>query len=223
MTTYTWDAQNQLIRIDFPGGGVATYRYDAFGRRIEKNVNGTVTRFVYDRLNIIAEFDGSDNLIARYTHGPFVDQPLVMDRGGQNFYFHADHLGSIAAVTDSVGIVVNEYAYDGYGNFSQRSEGVENPYGFTGRYFDVESGLYYYRARYYDPATGRFLSEDPLNFGGADTNFYRYVRNNPTNLKDPLGLGPLTERQATARVAAAATPGLISLGNALVKPRRSNF
>ena len=189
VTTYQWDAQNQLIRIDFPDGATATYKYDGLGRRIEKNVNGTITRYVYDGENILLEYDGSNTFKARYSHGERIDQPLAVQRAGLGFfYYHADHQGSIRNLTDSSGAIVNAYDYDAYGRMMTTSVSVPNPFTYTGRERDAESGLYYYRARYYNPQTGRFLSEDPISFAAGDTNLYRYVFNNPVNLIDPTGL-----------------------------------
>ena len=112
----------------------------------------------------------------------------MMERGAQTYYYHADHLGSIREITNGAGVTVNSYSYDAYGNFESRSETVANPYAFTGREYDAESGLFYYRARYYDANTGRFISEDPIGFGGGDANLYRYVFNNPVMYRDPSGL-----------------------------------
>ncbi len=188
VTTYTWDSLDRLIQITFPDTTTATYAYDAFGRRIEKNVNGTVTRYLYDGWDILAEFDGTGTLLAKYSHGPYVDHPLVMERAGQTYYFHAGQDGSISHVTDASGAVVNEYIYDAFGNRISVTETVSNPYGFTAREYDSESGLYFYRARYYDPKAGRFISSDPIGFAGGDSNLYAYVFNDPANLVDPSGL-----------------------------------
>ena len=117
----------------------------------------------------------------------------MMERGGNTYFYHADHLGSIRAVTNAAGLAVNSYSYDAYGNFESRSETVTNPYAFTGREYDAESGLFYYRARYYDANTGRFTQEDPIGFGGGDRNLYRYVFNNPINSIDPTGLHHLAK------------------------------
>ena len=101
ITTYGYNALDQLTRIDFPDLSFAEYAYDAFGRRIEKNVGGVVTRYVYGGEDILLEFDGTNTLLARYGHGDGnrIDQPLVMARGGQSYYYHADHQGSIRKVT----------------------------------------------------------------------------------------------------------------------------
>jgi RHS repeat-associated protein len=197
VTSYTYDAQDQLIRIDFPDTTFATYAYDALGRRIAKDVDDgaggrEVTAYVYDgprdNSNILMEFDGTGAFLARYAHGDRVDQPLAMSRGGQDYYVHTDHQGSVIRVTDSVGAVVNSYEYDAYGRRLTAVAGVEIAYGYTGREYDAESGLMFYRARTYDPATGRFLQTDPLGFTAGDANLYRYVGNKPVNFRDPSGL-----------------------------------
>ena len=193
LTTYTYDAQDQLVRIDLPGGGIAEYAYDALGRRIQKTVDGVVTKYLYDGSDIVLEFDGNDNLAARYSHGLGTDQPLALTRGGQDYYYQANHQGSAVLLSDAAGLVVNAYDYDAFGNFDARVETVANPYGFTGREYDPESGLYYYRARYYDPKAGRFIQEDPLGFAAGDANFYAYVFNDPVNLTDPSGLVAFTD------------------------------
>lgn len=100
-----------------------------------------------------------------------------------------DNQGTVRDVVDSDGVVVNHITYDSFGKVTSESNAaVEFRFGYTGRELDAETGLYYYRARYYNPATGRFLSEDPISFGGGDANLYRYVGNSPTNYTDPTGL-----------------------------------
>ncbi len=187
VTAYGYDIGNKLIQIDFPDFTTATYRYDGLGRRIEKDVDGVITRYVYDGENILLEYDGTNTLLARYSHGQRRDKPFSVERGGQSFFYQADHQGSVTQITDAAGFVVNSYEYDSYGRIEASIEGIANPFTYTGREEDPESGLYYYRARYYDPENGRFLSGDPLGFGGGDLNLYRYVLNNPLNLVDPDG------------------------------------
>ncbi len=187
-TDYIYDAENRLIRINLPGGNVAQYRYDGLGRRIEKDVDGSITRYVYDNEDILLEFDGNNSQIARYTHGFGFDEPLIMKRGGVSLYYLADGLGSITDLTDSTGAIAQSYVYDSFGNIDQQVGPLENPYTYTGRELDAESGLYYYRARYYEAIVGRFINEDPIEFTGSDNNFYRYVQNNPVSFVDPFGL-----------------------------------
>jgi len=212
-TTYTYDSENELTRIDFPGGGFVEYVYDGLGRRIEKNVGGTITRYVYDLEDILFEYDGSNNITARYAQGPGIDDLIAMDRGGESYFYHTDGLGSITGITDSSKQPVASYGYDAFGNIISQTGTLTNPYTFTGREYDPESGLYYYRARYYDPGIGRFLQPDPLDMAMVIlirqylpssriamlfyqyslrnpltmSNVYPYVGNNPINWVDPKG------------------------------------
>ncbi len=187
-TTYQYDYENRLIKTTKPDGDVVEYKYDPFGRRIEKNVNGTITRFVYDREDILFELDSSGNVLTEYLHGPGIDEPIAMIKGGQTYYYHADGLGSIIAITNFAGQVVQRYEYNSFGEITyQQDPNFIQPYTYTGREYDTKTGLYYYRARYYDAKVGRFITQDPIGFSGG-INFYSYVGNNPVNRKDPLGL-----------------------------------
>jgi len=186
-TTYQYNAKNRLIGINKPDGEVITYRYDPLGRRIEKNINGTITRYFYDGQNILYELDGSNTILARYTHGPGIDEPLIMERDAANYYYHADGLGSITHITNASGNIVQSYVYSAFGEIVDQEGNLLNPYTYTGREYDPESGLYYYRARFYDPEVGRFISKDPIGFWGGDLNLYAYVGNNPVNWVDPSG------------------------------------
>jgi RHS repeat-associated protein len=123
------------------------------------------------------EYNGNNELTARYTHGPGIDDLIAMDRGGQSYFYHTDGLGSI-------------YTYDAFGNITSQTGNLTNSYTFTAREYDPESGLYYYRARYYDPTTGRFLSADPVPgylIIPLSLNLYPYTWNNPINYRDPDG------------------------------------
>lgn len=189
-TQYTYNAANQLTRIDFPDGTVATYRYDGLGRRFEKNVGGQITRYVYDGQDILFEYN-VNTLQARYTHGAGVDEILSVQRGGATSFFETDALGSTVRVVNG-GQVRAAYSYDSFGRVVSRTGVAQAPHLFQGREYDEESGLYYFRARYYDPALGRFMSEDPIGFAGG-LNFYRFALNNPVNFTDPFGLRPCTD------------------------------
>ena len=150
-------------------------------------MNATTTQYLYDGEDILKEYDGSGNLLATFVHGPGIDEPIAMTRGGQTSYYHADGLGSFIGLTNSSEAVVQTYEYDSFGNITNQTGTIQNTYTYTAREFDTESGLYYYRARYYDPQIGRFISSDPIGFLGGDINLYRYVKNNPVNLIDPSG------------------------------------
>ncbi len=194
LTTYEYDAENKLVRVVSPNNTV-TYRYDGIGRRVEKEITAaatTVTRYVYDYEDILLELNGANAIVARYTHGPGIDEPLIMEKNSQSFYYHADGLGSITELTSQSGTVVQRYTYSAFGKIeSQLDANFVQPYTYTSRELDAEIGLYHYRARYYEPEIGRFTSEDPKGFGGG-INFYGYVEGNPVNRVDPLGLDWLT-------------------------------
>ncbi|VAX36346.1 hypothetical protein MNBD_UNCLBAC01-1000, partial [hydrothermal vent metagenome] len=165
----------------------ATYQYDAHNRRSAKTVNGNTTYFIYDGDEVIAEYNGSNALQAEYVMGDNIDEILTMERAGQTYYYHTDGLGSITQITNSAGSIIEQYTYDSYGQPSVTSSAIGNPYMFTGRRFDEESGIYYYRNRQYDPAIGRFLQRDPLGYVDG-MNLFSMVGNNPVNKIDPYGL-----------------------------------
>ena len=185
-TTYTYDGENQLSQLIGPNGATTTYRYDGLGRRIEKNVAGTITRYVYDGLDILFEYNDT-TLAARFTHGPGTDDALSVQRNGVAQFFETDALGSVVRTLTSTGGVSSTYVYDSFGRVVNQTGASQSPYRFQGREFDQESGLYYFRARYYDPGSGRFICEDPAEFLGGD-NFYEFTLSNPVNRVDPLGL-----------------------------------
>jgi len=135
--------------------------------------------------------------VARYAQGLNIDEPLAMLRSSATSYYEADGLGSITSLSDSSGSIANTYTYNSFGNSIDSSGSVINPFRFTGREYDSETGLYFYRARYYDPSTGRFLSEDPIRFVSQSVNFYTYVANDPVDSWDPFGLRKLTNCEKT--------------------------
>jgi RHS repeat-associated protein len=182
---YEWNAENQLKRVTKDGAEVARFAYDPLGRRVEKVAGGITYSYLYDGQDILKE-TRSGGTVYTYVHGPGIDEPLArIDQTAAVAYYHADGLGSIVKMTDGNGNVIAERQYDAWGNLEV---GADQPgYAFTGREWDPETGLYYYRARYYDPKIGRFISEDPIGFA-ADVNFYGYVGANPTGWRDPLGL-----------------------------------
>ncbi len=202
--TYTFDSQNRLIAFALtPGASSITqpvsagYRYDYSGNRIERSVTNTtgttVTRFVYEAQDIIAEYDGANTLIRSYQQGPGIDRPIASKESTPQQTYVVDFLGSIVRLTDSTGTTFASNTYDSFG---QQLSGAADRYSYTGREFDSESGLYYYRARHYNSGIGSFTSEDPINAQAIRSSIqflqpaYAYVHNNPLNLSDPYGLAP---------------------------------
>jgi RHS repeat-associated protein len=195
-TTYSWDYENRLKQITLPGtGGTVTFKYDPFGRRVQKAFTQggttTTTNYLYDGENVLEELDSSGNVLARYTDEPRWDGPLSMLRAGTTSYYEQDGLNSVTSLTNSSAALANTYTYDSFGKLTASTGTLTNPFQYTAREFDSETGIYGYRARYYDENTGRFVSEDPKQFAGGSTNFYPYVRNNPPNFRDPQGQIPI--------------------------------
>jgi RHS repeat-associated protein len=192
-TTYAWDVRNRLSSINGFNTDCsalsASFKYDALGRRIEKTVNGATKQYLYDGLDIVQEIEGSA-VTANYIRTLNIDEPLARIKAdGSVRYYQQDALGSVIALTDDAGAVRTQYSYDPFGGTTLSGEASDNPFQYTGREND-NTGLYYYRARYYSPELQRFISEDPIGFSGG-INFYSYVGNNPINFTDPSGLSPI--------------------------------
>jgi RHS repeat-associated protein len=186
-TTYAWDFENRMTSVVLPGsGGTISFKYDPFGRRIYKSSSSGTSIYAYDSDNLIEETNSSGAAVARYTQTENIDEPLAMLRGGATSYYHLDGLGSVTSLSNTAGTLAQTYTFDSFGNQTASSGSLTNPFRYTGREFDTETGLCFYRARCFDPATGRFLSEDPIGFRGG-LNLYRYVKNQPTRYVDPTG------------------------------------
>ena len=193
--TYQYNYNNRLISVD--NGTTATYKYDALNRRIQKVVVEpveTTTNYYYCGDQAIEERDAANAVQATYLFGISVDDVLQMQRGSNTYYYHKNHLGSVVALTDGSGNLVERYEYDPYGQpsfldangntLSQSSVG--NAILFTGRDYDAETGLYYYRARTMHPGLGRFMQHDPMMYVDG-LNMYSYVGNMPIVMIDPMG------------------------------------
>jgi RHS repeat-associated protein len=193
LTTYQCDYRNRLVSVsDADGGGVVTqtvaFAYDARNRRLSKSVNGQVQRFLYNQDDLWADGDSGGHITARYLYGEKIDECLARQSssGGQAWYL-VDNVGSIRALLSRQGMLLGPFQLGAFGNVENGQSNLAGRLHFTGREYDPETGLYYYRARYYSPALGRFLSQDPLGFESNDTNPYRYVLNSPLIATDPTG------------------------------------
>jgi RHS repeat-associated protein len=169
------------------------------GRRIEKitNQSGTnqltnqptskLTHYIYNGWQVIAETDEQGNIIRKYIIDPIqIDKPLMLEASGKKYYYIQDGMNNITGLTDEGGNLVEEYFYTPYRKLLSKPFKI-NPYYFSSRRLDPESGLYYFRHRYYDANLGRFLQAEPKpNVFLA--NLYTYARNNPVNLRDATGL-----------------------------------
>jgi RHS repeat-associated protein len=175
--SFTWNARDQLTAI-----GSTTYQYDAAGRRSR---NGSGVSFVYDGLNPVQEIASGTPRANLVTGG--LDEFFARTDSGGTLSFVTDALGSTLGLGDSSGTVQTQYTYDPFGKTTASGSSSTNTFQFTGRENDG-TGLQYMRARYYHPGLQRFISEDPLGFGGGDINVYVYAGNDPIDFSDPFGL-----------------------------------
>jgi RHS repeat-associated protein len=190
-TSFAYDALNRLAEMQTPTDAYY-YLYNGLGQRVSRAVNGTPTWYVIDPNGhlpqVLAETDEAGNPAAFYVYDR-TGLVAMISAEGNTYFYHYDGLGSTVAITDGSGQVVNSYAYTPYGRVVRHQESVANPFTYVGRYGVAEegNGLYFMRARYYDAEMGRFTTKDPmLPWGWMSP--YVYVRSNPINKLDPLGL-----------------------------------
>ena len=192
VTSLTYDTLDRMTQA--VAATTESYAYDQAGKRIRKVSGATTTNFHYMGPDIYAEYGTTftaQNAIT--THGPGNDDPILRQTGtGPTAiakFYHQDGLGSVVAVSTATGTTDGTQRFDAWGNKTTVTGAAVATYGYTGREPDA-SGLTFYRARYYDPASRRFTQRDPIGFGGGDVNLYAYVGNNPVNFTDPSGLLP---------------------------------
>jgi RHS repeat-associated protein len=181
-TRYLYNGAQQLTSIQFPDGTTTSYTYDALGRRSTVSAGGTTTAYVYDGVNARLEYV-SAGLAASYLGAGKVDRPLEMTRGTNSYYYLQNFQGSVTGLTDASGSVAATYSSDAFGVPTSPTPPVTNPFTYTGRDYDAKSGLYYNRARYYEPTTGSFISQDPIKSGHR----YTYAGGDPVDFTDPGG------------------------------------
>lgn len=222
---YDYSSSNQLTRVRTLRGisgpliRDTTFKYDALGRRVEKRTvdnentsNSAVRQYVYDSQNILAEYDGTGSMLASYIHSPSEPDDILevevtsagvgagISTASGRFEYLKDNIGSVIAITNTNGAVIERYQYSLFGAIKAVTDSagqqistaaVNTPFKFTGREWDNETGLYYFRARYYDPNIGRFLQEDSdpgqIDKPTTVTNRYAYAGNSPQIYKDPTG------------------------------------
>ncbi|HNH81204.1 MAG TPA: RHS repeat-associated core domain-containing protein [Acidobacteriota bacterium] len=184
ITRFEWDTRGRLTRVTTPQNQEIKYTYDAVGRRTQRQVGNMTTSFLYDGSEVVADLK-NDGKRVDYLNQLGTDQKLVQRENNQPpLFFLPNHQQSTIALTDSKGDITQRIRYEAFG----KTQGSAlTRYTFTGREFEESTGLIYYRARWYDPQHGRFLTEDPLRFQ-AGINFYTYTSNNPILLNDPFGL-----------------------------------
>ncbi|MCI0536987.1 MAG: hypothetical protein L0Z50_17365 [Verrucomicrobiales bacterium] len=191
ITRYQYDALGNLLGVTLPDATAITYLADARGRRVGKRVNGTLVQgLLYsDALRPVAELDGAGMVVSRFVYiGGVV--PTYFIKGGVAFHLIRDEIGSIRLVVNTeTGAIVQRLDYDSFGNVLTDTNPGFQPFGFAGGLYDPDTKLVRFTKRDYDAEAGRWMAKDPVGFAGGDFNLYRYVRNDPVNFSDPLGLG----------------------------------
>ncbi|MEM6251324.1 MAG: DUF4114 domain-containing protein [Cyanobacteria bacterium P01_D01_bin.156] len=222
--TYQWNAEGELVAVDIVEGGETgriEYQYDHEGIRVSITVNGEETHFLVDKtqqeyVQVIEEYRSSDQVLASYVHGLDL---VSQKQDDEHFFYQVDGLGSTRILTNLSGVATDRYIYDAYGQPLYSIEDTNNNYLFTGEQFDSETGLTYLRARYYDPATGRFTSQDPFDGYPAfpeTLHDYFYAINNPINFIDPSGRVVFPEHSIkNFSLEAEVASGALSLGRAI--------
>jgi len=193
----TWDSRYRMTAVYTNSSLAESYTYDALDRRVSISDGSTTNYLVYNGIHCVAETDSSGTLFKSYTYGPGIDNILSMTVYGgttQTYYYVKDHLGSVQAIVDASGSIVESYQYDAWGNTSV-FDGSGNPlvksqignrFAWQGREISWATRLYYFRARWYEPVTGRWLSNDPIGISGG-LNQYVFCRDDPVNWVDPFG------------------------------------
>ncbi|QID19401.1 RHS repeat protein [Nitrogeniibacter mangrovi] len=184
--SYGYDLDNRLKSAS-KTGYTASLAYDAEGRLRQTTLAGMVTNLLYDGVEVLAEYNASGTLLRRYVHGPGVDEPIVWYEGSGTIsktWFYTDHLGSVVGQADASGSNTATYSY---GPFGEPNTTTGTRFRYTGQQYLSGLNLYYYKARFYSPAIGRFLQTDPIGYRD-DLNIYAYVGNSPIGMNDPTGL-----------------------------------
>jgi RHS repeat-associated protein len=233
-STYSYDPENHLMTASNTGM-TAAYAYDPLGRRETKTVGSTVTEFLNDGQDEIAEYDASGDVLRRFVPGPAINEPIVYENcsgatqpnctgtGPSIEYYHTDHLGSVIATSGaSQAIQEGPYIYDpnGVGGLT-----TGQPFQYVGMYYDFETGLYYDRARYYSTQLGRFLQTDPVGYKD-DIDWYTYVGNDPTDRTDPKGLwscGQSANSTSGGQQSCSATRGALGVLRGLTPEQKAKL
>ena len=182
VTITEYDGADQIV-------SAASYVYSSSQQRVRAERDGVVRHYIYDGPNPIIALDDAGQVVWRLLHPRSVDRPLAMEIGGELRWLLGDNVGSVRRQVDNAGQMIAAFTYDAFGRqLSGPAPTIDDPVRFSGRDFDLPGDLGFYRLRLYDPAIGRFLSDDP-----AEPWHYRYAENNPLNNVDPSGAVALLE------------------------------
>jgi len=182
-TSYQWDARGRLIGANLPNGSTVQYGYDAMGRLASRSINGQTSKYVYSGSSLLLRRDSSGAALD-FVNGTTGPEKLLQSGVGGDLYFLQDHLSSVIALANGMGSVVEQESYEPFGN--TQGSGLTD-YGYIGGRFDPDTRLLFLNSRFYDPASQRFITEDPIGVAGG-LNIFAYAGNDPVNLFDPSGM-----------------------------------
>jgi RHS repeat-associated protein len=202
VAAFTYDSENHLMTMSETGTS-ATVQYDGFGNRVSKTVNGVTTRYLVDDLNptglpqVMDELNGSGLVERTYAYGlQRIDENQLISNVWTPSFYGYDGGGSVRQLTGTLGTITDSYDYDAFGNKINSTGTTPNNFLYRGEQYDSDLGLYYLRARYYNPLTGRFIGRDPEDGKikiPATLHKYLYASGDPVNRIDPSGRGDLIE------------------------------
>jgi RHS repeat-associated protein len=189
ITTFSYDVKDQLLSVNQNAANVGVFAYDYQGRRIIKDLGGAIVRYAYDGTSVLVETDNTGTTLAKFDYGP--DRLLSLNHATEGrAYYLFDALGSVTNLMNTSGAIQARYQYDAFGNYRSQAGSSFNRFAFTGHEKDNETNLYYFKARFYDPETGRFLNQDAY-LGDVNTppslHRYLYAYSNPTVYVDLTG------------------------------------
>ena len=192
---FFYDFLNRLIEVKQNSQTIVTYSYDAFNRRVSKTLTAQnkIISYVYHKNQVIKEYE-NETLTNSYVYASYIDDPIAYTYKGNTYYYIKDRQYSIRAISNENGDILESYSYNSFGIITMKDENnnvileskINNTITFTGRRYDKESGLYYYRNRMYSAQLGRFISKDPKGYIDG-MNLYAYVKNNPLKYLDAFG------------------------------------
>jgi RHS repeat-associated protein len=189
-TSYTYDALGNLIGVVLPNGEQLAYVVDPDNHRVGRSVNGALqTGFLYEGHELLAQLNNAGQVVSRFVYATSSTIPDYMVTGGTTYRIFSDERGSpVLVVNSATGAVVEQIAYDEFGNVSADTNPGLQPFGFAGGLYDPDTELVRFGARDYHPKVGRWTAKDPILFGGGSSNLYTYVSNDPVNGFDSTGL-----------------------------------
>ena len=190
VTQYQYSSRGELLRVDLPDGKVIEYEHDPLGRRIAKKINGVVVeKYLWQGMTrLLAVYDGSGNLMKRFMYADD-RMPLSMEQDGVGYFLAYDQVGSLKTVVDGAGNPAKVAEYDSFGNvISDSNPTFTVPFGFAGGQYDSDTGLIRFGYRDYDSEIGRWTAKDPIFFDEEQIDIFEYVKNDPINFIDSIGL-----------------------------------